>query len=206
MIIAFAGSKGSGKSTACDILAKHGYQVINFADPLKMMAVELTGVSLNECYDLEAKERSRPFLVDYQDVRQLLLRNNISTIPKALTEVDGQVFGSLRGVLQWIGTELFREADKNFWINQLLAKIDPKQKYCVGDLRYENEKDAIEAAGGMVIRVIRPSLALPKDTHPSELINFECRYTIINEDLKQFEKDVLAIAGVEIQNGTIIQG
>jgi len=204
MIIAFAGSKGHGKSTACDVLYKYGYQVINFADPLKMMAVELTGVSLNECYDLESKERPRHFSISTEDIYSLLARNNVNNFPSFLKGKDSFEFNSLRQVLQWIGTELFREADKNYWINQLMSRIDNRQNYVIGDLRYENEKDAIEAAGGMVIRVIRPSLALPKDVHPSELINFDCRYTIINEDLKQFERDVIAVAGVNTEHGKIL--
>ena len=204
MIIAFAGNKGHGKSTACDILAKHGYQVINFADPLKMMAVELTGVPLNDCYDLEAKERERYFKITADDFSQLLKRYAIYNTPSVLQTGGDFFFKSLRQVLQFIGTELLREADKNYWINQLMSKIDPRQNYTVGDLRYGNEKDAIEAAGGVVIRVIRPSLELPKDTHPSELIDFDCRYTIINEDLKQFERDILAVAGVNIEHGKIL--
>jgi hypothetical protein len=99
------------------------------------------------------------------------------------------MFESLRHLLQWIGTELFREADKDFWVKKLVGKINPWKDYVIGDLRYANEAEAIKRLKGHTISIVRPGLEY-KDTHASEQIQLDTDYKIINTNLNTFLNDV----------------
>ena len=94
---------------------------------------------------------------------------------------------TVREVLQWIGTELFREnMHKDFWVRATINRIDSDKSfydkfnggeifhntfenvYFVTDVRFPNEVEAIRSAGGIVIRIYRSGCAGANDTHPSE--------------------------------------
>lgn len=107
-----------------------------------------------------------------------------------------------RGLLQRIGTELFREhLHQDIWITTLLASCKESSKWLITDVRFPNEADAIKECGGKVIRVIRGSNTL--DSHASETAldnyaNFD--YEIENNgdvfSLIQKVKDIMVQEGV----------
>lgn len=99
-----------------------------------------------------------------------------------------------RVILQKIGTEVGRSIHENTWVKHTLDNIqgsaagreytlrddlnhkferispwaDPKNKWVVTDVRFPNEAQAIREAHGLVLKVVRPSLGVPTDEHPSE--------------------------------------
>lgn len=202
MIIAFVGKAGSGKSTACGILKAKGYTELNFADPLKKMVSQLLELPLAECYSQEDKERPRDFLVTKEQFKKLLVDNGFNTIPNSIARHDAFIFESLRQVLQFVGSDLFREADSSFWINQFKNLIKLGHSYVVGDCRFENEAAAIKELGGYTIKINRPSTNNSIDTHVSEQLNFTTDFTLSNTDLELFKRDLLAVEGI-ISSGTI---
>lgn len=188
-IIAFAGKAGSGKSTACEVLKSKGYEVLNFADPLKEIAAMLLDIPLEWCYSQEQKEKPRSLHLYAEDIA-LLLNQDGYEMPASLQGPAIFQFNSLRQVLQFVGTEIYREADKDFWINKLLNKLEPGKNYCIGDSRFPNELQAIKHKGGITVMISRPGLK-SLDLHPSELTNIlETDFTIHNTDLELFKSDV----------------
>lgn len=90
-----------------------------------------------------------------------------------------------RLILQGWGTDFRRELDgKNYWINKLGVKIlalENVDMVIVPDVRFLNEAQFINEAGGMVIGVTRAGL-IP-DNHPSEQeqLLIPCKDTISND-------------------------
>ena len=90
---------------------------------------------------------------------------------------------SPRTVLQYLGTELFREQmdkiiphiGKNIWIEVVKRKLldswkkNPDMKFVITDVRFQNELDFIKEMGGITIKVVRDSANNNDDCHPSEM-------------------------------------
>jgi len=84
-----------------------------------------------------------------------------------------------REVLQYVGTELFRNNfDKDFWVKSLMNHINSHicahnvQRWVISDCRFKNEMQAIKDAGGKVIRLYRtdgPGAENGIVGHPSEM-------------------------------------
>ncbi len=52
--------------------------------------------------------------------------------------------------------ELMRYHDKDYWLKRLMAKcVDETKNYCIDDLRFKNEAQAIVIGGGKLIRIER---------------------------------------------------
>lgn len=60
-------------------------------------------------------------------------------------------------LLQYVGTEIFRKKDYNFWINQLFLKLEEDQPEVaiITDMRFLNEANFIKDLEGHTIKVVR---------------------------------------------------
>lgn len=77
---------------------------------------------------------------------------------------------TVREVLQYWGTEIFRHAYHNVWADACIRSIKNSpatQLAVVTDCRFANEVDAVQFAGGKVLRLTR--VISPNDTHVSEI-------------------------------------
>lgn len=144
----------SGKDTVADYLCAHyGYRKTAFANALKAACGVIFGLTESQLYG-DAKEVPDPYW------------------SKALgREVTP------RWLLQYVGTELFREhVSPDIWVHALgarIARLDSRSddRWVVADVRFPNEAEAIKAWGGVVWRVDRPGAA-PKggiEAHASEV-------------------------------------
>lgn len=136
-IVGFAGGAGCGKSVAAKTLVEMGYARMAFADPLKSACYEVFG-------PLGAKQRH--FFGSQADKAE--------PIPKL-----GGVTG--RRILEVVGTEGFRAAYSNVWVERALVTRDPTDFYVIEDVRFQNEIDAIRAAGGEIILLRRDGVNPP---------------------------------------------
>lgn len=143
VLIAFTGIAGSGKSTAAQHLVKnHGFTRIRFAGPLKDM---MRALGLTEA-EIEGDRK----------------------------EVSCELLGGKtpRYAMQTIGTEWGRDIiAPDLWIrafNAALAKVPADVPVVVDDCRFPNEADAIIAAGGVLVRVVRPGAGAGASGHSSE--------------------------------------
>lgn len=152
MLIGVLGRKGSGKDTVSDyVIKKFNFEKMTLAEPLKNACMELFNFSDEQLYG-NLKET-----------------------------IDPQWGVSPRKVLQWLGTDVFRNRigelnpniGNNFWVNLLrvryIQRVNKNKniKIIVSDVRYQNEIDMIHQFGGCVIKLTRPSIN-NTDAHESE--------------------------------------
>ena len=153
MILGFSGKMMSGKATTLDYIAKmliNDYAICNFADALKI-AVARTFVPA----DAIQTPHSLSWINDNKDY----------VIPALGITV--------RQTLQMFGTDIMRAIWPDVWINAWKHRLPPLsgpkkvRHILVGDVRFENEVQAIHDMGGFVIRLTRN---VCNDQHPSEII------------------------------------
>ncbi|KAF1049339.1 deoxynucleotide monophosphate kinase family protein [Xylophilus sp.] len=141
-LIGLAGRARTGKTTVADRLtAEYGYSNLSFAAPIREFVAQLTGITLAELENTEVKEAV------------------ILWIGK-----------SPRQLMQTLGTEWGRQlVREDFWVRRALAAAEtiPGGRAVISDVRFDNEAEAIRAAGGVVLHIVRPD-ALEVSSHPSE--------------------------------------
>ena len=156
-IIGFSGKIGSGKSKLAKILKDHyGYQKLSFGDGVRQVFCTITGIPV-------------------QYTRSPVQKN---TILKNWDMTVGEM-------LQKIGTEMGRQVHKDVWVLKAFSEYEPGYDLIVfDDVRFPNEKEAIERRGGIVVRLEGdPSSIRKNDTrdhlHPSETSLDEEKFEII---------------------------
>lgn len=196
IFIAMCGKKQVGKDTstamAVEILNTHGKKVFitAFANTLKDMCVNTLGIKKEGAYGTDAdKNALSPLFWDTLplDIRlkysnewldfgtpsddemerlgyreeDLRHRDDGITVPRSGPMTN-------REVLQVVGTDIFRTMlDNNVWVNATLHRDwTGFDVVIVTDCRFPNEKQAIEDAGGYVIRLERNTGFT--DNHASE--------------------------------------
>jgi len=111
---------------------------------------------------------------------------------------DSEVLPGVTGrrVLEVIGTEAMRTLNPNFWIYKVLEKSD----IAICDVRFPNEVEAIQKAGGIVIKIIRDGCQ--RTGHESD--NWEelkSDFCIINDGtLEDFKNEVRNLIGFITSN------
>ena len=170
MLVGVLGIKSSGKDTTADYMCtNYNFNKLILAQPLKDACKVLFNFSDEQLYG-NLKETIDPYW---------------KTSPRI--------------VLQYLGTDIFRRdinkimpnISGNFWVDLMISKYTEmknkdKNVLCVvSDVRFQNEIDKIHEQGGIVIKLIRPSLS-NTDMHESEknIETLDADYTIINDSTK----------------------
>lgn len=163
MLIGFSGRLRSGKDTAAAPLIAAGWHHASFARALKAFTY-----ALNPIVPLTHGGYGRLSLV----------------IDAVGWEAAKDDYPEVRALLQRCGTEAGRAVlGDDVWVRAALDRL-PEGDVVFTDVRFTNEADAIRAAGGVVVRVDRPSLPAPgPDTHPSEtaLDGYDFDHTVVND-------------------------
>lgn len=150
MLIGLCGAAGAGKNTVAEFLTDAdgcSFLQVAFADPLYECISTITGLPVARLKDRDVKEAVIPWL--------------------------GK---SPRQLLQTLGTEWGRNTiHDEIWIRITMERIRPElacgRGVVITDVRFDNEAQAILAAGGEVWRVTRPGwrcLSNDSAQHPSE--------------------------------------
>lgn len=154
MILGISGRKGSGKTTIIDFLKDrliNEYEIHNFADSLKIIVGKLFVPYGTIIKGMDTKD---------------WIEQNKNTV---LSDLNVTV----RQLLQMFGTDIVRNIWPDAWLNAWLNRLPPLtgpqrvRWVLVGDVRFQNEVDIIQAMGGKVIRLTRDPY--PEDTHTSEV-------------------------------------
>lgn len=142
LIVAITGEKRHGKSTAAKAFHEDGFHNVNFADPIRIIAKIIFGLTDDE-----------------------LDRDDLKEVP--LTRFP---FISPREVMQKIGTDLFREWIPMTWVMAAERTIiEQRLPYVViGDLRFPDEAEWVRSNGGVVVKVYNPNKPSGTDQHISE--------------------------------------
>lgn len=87
-----------------------------------------------------------------------------------------------REALQYIGTNMFREMfHKNMWVICALSTYEENKNWFVTDVRFPNEKEAIEKLGGKVIRIDTNKVSVDEHLSETSLDDAEFDIRIIND-------------------------
>jgi len=152
-IICIAGRKQSGKSTAAEAIQEYIFKannlnhddiiIYNFADSLKKICMNIFGCTYEQCYGNDEDKNS---LVNcYKDQKQLTARE----------------------LMQYVGTDVFRNLQENVWSNALInsIRIDNPKIAIVADCRFPNEVHSIKQEDGILVKLTRN---IYNSNHPSE--------------------------------------
>lgn len=187
VLIGLAGDAGSGKDTAFKILEDHvrwwSLDKVNvsatvtrlaFADAVKAAVYAKTGLAAHHFDTLEKKEAP-------------------------IAQFGGL---SYRQMCQREGTEFGRDFyGPNVWVDRVLKTVRDGEilktatMFVVTDVRFDNEAEAIHAAGGKVVKIVRPGAQKTShSSHASEngLSDHHVSEWISNDgDLSAFKRAVL---------------
>jgi hypothetical protein len=185
-IIAFAGRKQSGKTTCSEAILKYGNgtlhpynncKIYNFADPLKKdICINILGMTYDQCYGSD--EQKNELVNCYWNNKQMTARE----------------------VMQFVGTNVFRQIQNNVWADATIHKIQLEQPdiAIIADCRFPNEVKAIKDAGGIVIKLMRNPF---HSDHESEVALDPDQYNYDNFDLVVDNTTI----SIEQQNTTILE-
>ena len=217
-IIALLGNAHSGKDTAGSyIVEASGGMRMAFADKLKTICAEMFGLSHEDLYTEEGKNRLTDFdclrcpKCQSMSVEVVKLEDSRPPYPlgcDACSAVgEAKVFKSKwtpRMIAQYIGTEGFRRVSPNVWIDYLLKNarrvLTSKPLVVVTDTRFRSECEGIWRVGGEVWRIKRPEAqgnvgiaGHASETEQNSISDNECQAVIMNDDsLDTFRGRVLA--------------
>jgi hypothetical protein len=137
MIIGITGRAGSGKDTVADHLAlNYGFKKIGLADPIKRCVQDIFGISDGVMQDRALREQ----------------------------EVHQWPGWTVRKLLQFVGTELFREKiHPDIWVRSCCTRILTSDilNWVIPDVRFDNEDRGLRLVFGdhyKLIRVTRPGV------------------------------------------------
>lgn len=200
LIIGISGKMQSGKTTTANILKniflKQGYHVIldSFAAPIKEMCLE-NGWLTKE----HLKDKNKFCSLQWKNMPgYTYYYNTVRNGP------DPEQFMTSRELLQYLGTDIFRHIDKNFWIKLAFKKAqdsiieDGVEIIIYDDVRFINECEAIKQKNGFLIYLMR-SLILDSHSSETELdpFNYNNFHVIIdnsNWSLEELEQSIKNLA------------
>ena len=157
---------------------KYGAEVISLANPIKELCARLLGVTLEQLNDMKNSDTKVASVSNGNHFKATwveVIMSEVSGIPeKNVSDWVNSVLSdegyTVRMMLQTIGTELIRQHDKEWHIRRMLEAIQKSTAgiVVVDDIRFPNEREAFEKAGGSVYFVLRPDLTILVSNHSSE--------------------------------------
>ena len=128
----------------------------SFADPLKVICMQLFGLTEAQCYGTD-EDKNTPINIKWE---------NMPVYKLSSTKKTG--FMTAREFLQYFGTDVCRTIKDSVWVDNCITRMlnSGTELAIVPDIRFPNEVEAIQKAGGKVIRLTRSP---HEDSHPSEI-------------------------------------
>ena len=186
-LIAISGKKQSGKNAIAKIinqLTNNKYEEKCFADKLKDIICIFINSTREQLEDESFKSK------ELGEEWWYFKGRNGSLIPyseDSKRNEEDLIKPTPRFLLQFIGTDLLRnQLHPEIWVNSLFTDYQPNNliypSWCITDMRFLNEMEAVKKRNGITIRVNR-NLGESKDQHESEteLDNAEFDYVINND-------------------------
>ncbi len=179
MIIGLSGFSGTGKDTVALELAKLGFVVVSFADPLKRIVRDVFDFSPEHLWGPSHNRNTQ-----YGNYPRPVRRG---------TDNPGEAFLTPRYALQTLGTEWGRDCYPDIWVEYALrvarrlgenwatryspqrgVYTDPltiplmREGVVIPDCRFLNELTLLRANDARIVRIRRPGKESPAFNHPSE--------------------------------------
>ena len=214
MIIGITGKAQSGKDTACKIIQLIDYYryLLGDEEQLKVSEEDFVLKNLNGTIITGSRWEKHAFADKLKECASLILgvnresfeynsfKESFTTLP--LSNKEGEPMTN-REFLQYFGTEVGRNIDKDLWVKALMrgyekssimflpSMIRDKGLWIVPDVRFPNEADAIRNAGGVLWKIERDGSGA--GNHISEKLIDDIMVDIIienNLDMKYYIKAI----------------
>ena len=185
-VIGLAGRLGSGKTELARICEEKGYTRLYFALPLKQLVADLIGVGLDDINGLKNVEKDYNF--GDKEYEIISVRTSIP-LDNVREEMSKHKCKTVRQLLQVIGTDLIRENNKDWHVNEIRKMVQKDRDYVFDDVRFPNELALIRELGGICWYIVRPKLDNVSNHISETSIRWQdCgTYVIINDgDLHTF--------------------
>lgn len=157
MIIGFCGRMQSGKTELAKICEDNGYTKLYFALPLKKLCADILDISINELNKAKAEGTDIALILN-DDICDIISVETDIPLDTVKEICGGKTIGTVREMLQFIGTDLIRQYNSDWHVNRIRKMINPEIDYVIDDVRFQNEKKMIEEMGGDVWFVTRTTL------------------------------------------------
>lgn len=197
--VGLVGKKGSGKTSIAKKCLTYfndiGYVcgMSHYADDLKGLCCKYFGVKQHLAWGSQE---------DKEQLSTMLWENMpIQTDRKGLMTV--------REVLQYVGTELFRKVNPNIWVDRLFAQIESDHKNIkyklvfIPDTRFPNEIEAIQSRGGIVMKVVS-NRTIEGDGHASEVALDSYNIPFVVDNNGTLEESVAQVHKYLYESGKVL--
>lgn len=152
-------------SKFCETYVHPHVREFSFAKELKEMCINLLGLTREQCYGTDEQKNT------LTNIRWEDMPGNV----EIGEDKDGYAvlvpkktgFMTAREVMQYFGTDIFRRANSKVWTDSGLREFRESgtELGIMSDVRFENELEALEEAGGKTLRFLRRPFT---DLHSSE--------------------------------------
>jgi hypothetical protein len=148
-------------------------KVYSFAEKLKQFAIDVLGLTYDQCHGSNAKKNSMTGLY-WENMPGVITNKSLWDDLATITDDKEKLFSyhepgemTAREVLQFFGTGVIRRMYSNAWVDATIKQIkkDKPALAIISDVRFINEIEAIQKAGGKVMKLTREPV---KSTHISE--------------------------------------
>ena len=145
-------------------------KLYNFADPVKDMCINLFGFTYEQAYGTDEQKNEILPDIRWEDMPRFQNMKLMKKMPidakKSWKWREGEM--TAREFMQFFGTDIMRKIHPNVWANACLNKItkEGSDLAVIADVRFPNEVEAINKAGGKVLRLERN---IHNDGHDSEV-------------------------------------
>ena len=135
-------------------------KIYSFAQKLKQLCVDVLGLDTDLVFGNDQQKNTKTH-IKWDSIKSSTKKKGYMTV---------------REVLQYVGTDMFRGLDPAVWVSACLNQIKKEQPELalVSDVRFENEVKAIQAEEGYVIGLTRSPFKKSKKDHVSETAPSQC--------------------------------
>ena len=182
MILGLCGRMRSGKTELAKVCVEKGFTKLYFALPLKQLCADILGVSIDELNRLKGDNTDISLQLN-DDICKILSEETDIPLDVVKETCLGKTISTVREMLQFIGTDLIRQYNKDWHVNRIREMINPDINYVIDDVRFPNEKKLIEELGGDCWFIIRPTLDNVSNHESETSLSFnDCWNRIIIND------------------------
>lgn len=171
-ILGLAGFAQSGKDTSAHALIETGWTRMAFGDAIRsstLATVKWVKIRGGRVW----------WLAGHRPWRTVSLAALVNEIGWEAAKKHPEV----RGALQNVGKDARDQFGANAWTDAVMRAVNTSDgPVVITDVRFPAEVDAIRAAGGRVVRIVRPGTG-PVNEHPSEtaLEGYELDAVVVND-------------------------
>lgn len=182
MILGLCGRMRSGKTELAKVCVEKGFTKLYFALPLKQLCADILDVSIDELNRLKGDNTDISLQLN-DDMCKILSEETDIPLDVVKETCLGKTISTVREMLQFIGTDLIRQYNKDWHVNRIREMINPDINYVIDDVRFPNEKKLIEELGGDCWFIIRPTLDNVSNHESETSLSFnDCWNRIIIND------------------------